>query len=154
MFYNRFKPSTMIMIGLLSIGLVGLAGCAKADSAQPEFEPFSSLPMAVTVNQISADYAADEDAADAKYKGEELLFNMVVVEEAQITTNRTKFTSGGVVFIIGASIKTRNIEPGFILNIEGKYAGLSVMENLPTITVSFIDSVKGDIGATVAVSGY
>ncbi len=151
MFYRRFKPSALIIIGLLSISLVGLAGCASAISAPPPFEPFSQLLVEVTADQISSDYAADEAAADAKYNGEKLVFYEVVVEEAQITATRTRFTSGDVIFIVGASFKARNIEPGFILNIEGEYNGGSVMENLPTIIVSWVESVKGDIGVAVAV---
>jgi hypothetical protein len=107
--------------------------------------------MEVTVNQISSDYAADEAAADAKYSGEKLVFYEVVVEEALITSTRTRFTSGDVIFIVGASFNARNIEPGFILNIEGEYNGGSVLENLPTIIVSWVESVEGDIGLTIAV---
>ncbi len=71
----------------MSISLVGLAGCTSAASAPPAFEPFSPLPMEVTVNQISSDYAADEAAADAKYSVEKLLFYEVAVEEVKIKEN-------------------------------------------------------------------
>ena len=145
------------MIGLLSISLVGLTGCAASSMTPPRFEEPLSLPPEITVDQLYSEYSADEAAADAKYSGEKLLFYEVVVEEAQIkayindsevgifNVGIIEFESGGIRFTVYDATKW-NIEPGFILNIEGIYLGISLMENLPTIQVSYIESIKGDIG--------
>ncbi len=104
--------------------------------------------MQMTVSQLSSEYSADQAVADARYDGKELLFYEVVVEEVRIVASVIEFKNGGVMFKLQDPSKW-NIEPGFILNIEGKCIGLSLMEELPTIRISYIESVKGDIGGEV-----
>lgn len=157
MFYRRFKPSALIIAGLLSISLVGLAGCTASSFTPPQFEESLSLPPEITVDQLYSEYCADEAAADAKYNGEKLLFYEVVVEEVKIkayiidsevgifNVGIIEFVSGGVGFTVRDATKW-NIEVGFILNIEGICLGISLMDKRPTIRVSYIESIKGDIG--------
>jgi len=155
--YRIFKLFTLIITGLLLISLAGLAGCTASAFTPPQFEEPISLPPEITVDQLYSEYSADEAAADAKYNGEKLLLYEVVVEEVKIkgyvsdsevgifNVGIIEFESGGVGFTVYDSTKW-SIEPGFILNIEGICVGISLIEKLPTIQVSYIESIKGDIG--------
>jgi hypothetical protein len=157
MFYRRFKLFALIITGSLLINLASLAGCAASAFTPPRFEEPLSLPPEITVDQLYSEYSADEAAADAKYNGEKLLLYEVVVEEVKIkayiidsevgifNVGIIEFESGGVGFTVYDATKW-NIETGFILNIEGICLGISLMEKIPTIQVSYIESIKGDIG--------
>ena len=160
MFHIRFKRSAPTITGSLLISLAILAGCTVSASPSssvtpPQFAEPLPAPLEITVAQLYSEYSEDEAAADAKYgreklPREKLLFNMLVVEE--VGKNGTTFKSGNVIFTMSYSLRW-NIEPGFILNIEGICSGLHGPENLPTIKVSHIESIKGDIGVTSRPAG-
>ncbi len=155
MFHIRFKRSALTITGSLLISLAILAGCTVSAShsssvTPPQFAEPLPAPLEITVAQLYSEYSEDEAAADAKYGREKLLFYMLVVEE--VGKNGTTFKSGNVIFTMSYSLRW-NIEPGFILNIEGTCSGLHGSENLPVVKVSHIESTKGDIGVTSRPAG-
>jgi hypothetical protein len=166
MFYSRFKPFILIISFLLSISLISLAACASTAVTTPQFTapmaplPPPPLPIEVTIGQLSSEYALDEAAADAKYKGKKLLFNQLEVEEVVFQQFwglvgddkpfKIYFKNGNVSFIpqdqsILRSIM-QSIETGFILNVEGVCLGLIESRNSITIDVYRMETIKGDIG--------
>ncbi|MHC4278072.1 MAG: hypothetical protein ACYSTI_12235 [Planctomycetota bacterium] len=166
MFYSRFKYFTVIISVLLSISLVGLSGCTETDIIIPEFREPSPPPPIVDVNQLSSEYASDADAADVKYKGERLLFNQLEVEEVIFQSfsgfagddNNFKvyFKNGGVSFVPQGILMSimQSIETGFILNVEGICLGLIGPEDSIAIEISWVESIKGDIGPREVVDTY
>jgi hypothetical protein len=165
MFRNRFKYPSLIITSITSICLVSLAGCTSSAFVAPDFEePLPPLPE-VTANQLSSEYNLDEAAADAKYKGEKLLFNEVAVEEVVFqpflgfagddTNFKVCFKNGNVRFILQDLSIMQSIETGFILKIEGTCLGMTgALEDLITIDISWIESIKGDIGPREVVGIY
>lgn len=155
MFYNRFKLSALIIIGLLSIGAVSLPGCTSTAATPPKFTapvaPLPLPPMEVTVDQLSSDYELDEAAADAKYKGKKLLFSEVEIEKV-ITWGIEPFDFPENIYIMAGSVIFRlrdydvlqKIEEGYVLNIIGKCKG-KLGGNI-YISNSWVESVVGDIG--------
>lgn len=71
--YCKFKSILLIALGILVIGSVFLAGgCARTSVFIPEAIQLEPSPIRITADQLYAEYAADEAAADAKYKGKEV----------------------------------------------------------------------------------
>jgi hypothetical protein len=155
MFYSRFKLSALIIIGLLLIGVVSLTGCTSTAATPPEFTtpvaPLPLPPIEVTVDQLSSEYALDEAAADAKYKGEKLLFSEVEIEKV-ITWGIEPFDFPENIYIMAGSVIFRlrdydvlqKIEEGYVLNIVGKCKGK--LDGNIYISNSWVESVVGDIG--------
>lgn len=162
--YRRFGFSFLVTISIVSITSVSLVSCTNSNYVPPEPGEFRAPPTAITVAQLSSEYATNEATATAKYKGESLLFYEVEVEEAsfqgfyrtrQVKYFRGYFTSGNVRFVLQDIPITKIIEPGFILNMEGKCLGpRSGLNNFITIDVYWVESIKGDIGLTAPVSAY
>ena len=105
---------------------------------------------------------ADETAADAKYKGERLLFNEVEVEEVdshlvhvgggEEVRLKYFFIIGFVQFYLRDFDIMQNIEVGYVLNIVGECRGLvsglwwySDGEPLLLVNDCWVESVIGDI---------
>ncbi len=164
MFNSRFTFSALIISFLLSVSLISLADCASTAVTPPEFTtpvaPLTPPPIEVAIGQLSSEYALDEAAADAKYKGKKLLFNQLAVEEVVYQQFpglvgddkpfKVYFKNGDVSFIPqGMSIMhsmMQSIERGFILNVEGICLGLIEPRNSITIDIYWMETIKGDIG--------
>ncbi len=155
MFYNRFKLSALIIIGLLLIGAVSLPGCTSTAVTSPQVTapvaPLPLPPIEVTVDQLSSDYALDEAAADAKYKGQKLLFSVVEIENVvtmgvgpRNILENLYIMAGSVVFGLRDNDVLQQIEEGYVLNIIGKCKGK--LDGNIYISNSWVESVVGDIG--------
>ncbi len=155
--YHEFKFSFLLIIGVLSISLVNLAGCAKEASVFPGFEEPLPPPTEVTVEQLSSEYFVDEAAANTRYRGERFLLNRIEVDEVgfdqfyqgggQYENYKTYFKSGDVKFKTQDLSLIQNIERGYILNIECTILGLAdLLKDSITVEICWMESVKGDIG--------
>ena len=80
--YRRFGLSFLVTISIVSITSVSLVSCTNSNYVPPEPRELLAPPKAITVTQLSSEYAVNEATATAKYKGESLLFYEVEVEEA------------------------------------------------------------------------
>ncbi len=75
------KKSFLFMLVIFTIGLVFLAvSCTRASVFIPEATAIEPPPVNVTANQLYQEYAADEAAADAKYKGKKVWVTEAVVD--------------------------------------------------------------------------
>ena len=155
MFYSRFKLSALIIIGLLLIGVVSLTGCTSTAATPPEFTapvaPLPLPPIEVTIDQLSSEYALDEAAADAKYKGKKLLFSEINIENVVTVgvgprniPENLYITAGSVIFRLSDYDILQKIEEGYVLNIIGKCKGK--LGGSIYISNSWVESVVGDIG--------
>ena len=82
--HSRLNRLFLVIIAILVVALIGLTGCTESAGSSivvPTFTELGPPPIEVTVEQLYQEYLADETAADAKYKGERLIFNEVEVEE-------------------------------------------------------------------------
>ena len=163
---NRLFPITM---AILVVGLICLSGCTESAGSSfvvPTFEEPGPPPMEVTVDQLYQEYMSDEAAADAKYKGERLLFYEVEVEQvvgkylmmaeeaADLDFAKLYFTAGFVKFRLrGEDFGImQNIEEGYVLNIVGECRGLQ--KEFIAIEDCWVESVIGDLGTGEEVDYY
>ena len=82
--YVRFRYLYLVAIAILATNLIGFTGCtgsAENTLAVPEFEEPEPPPVEVTIDQLYAEYIADEVAANTRYKNERLLIYEVEVEQ-------------------------------------------------------------------------
>ncbi len=161
---NRLFPITMT---ILAVALIGLSGCTESAGSSivvPTFTEPKLPPIEITVEQLYQEYIANETAADAKYKGERLLFNEVGVEEVVSQA----FYDGRAVedreiinlYFITGLVKFKpqnfgimqNIEEGYVLNIVGECRGLS--KGFVIINDCWVESVIGDISTLVPEEVY
>ena len=169
--YRKFKHPFIAAIGSLLVGLISITGCAgntENGFTIPTFTEPGPPPIEVTINQIYAEYIADEATADANYKGERLLFYEVEVEqvvdkylqmaEALGAANpdliKLYFTAGFVKFRLrGEDFSImQNIEEGYVLNIVGECRGLQ--KEFIAIEDCWVESVIGDLGTGEVVDYY
>ena len=79
--HHRFRVPFLVTMGILAVGLIGLSGCSSTTFVAQTYQaPILPPIIEVTVDQLYAEYMADEAAADAKYKGKRLMFAEVAVE--------------------------------------------------------------------------
>ena len=70
---RKLKSILLIALGILSIGLIFMAGgYTRTPVFIPEAIQLEPSPIRITADQLYAEYAADEAAADAGYKGKEV----------------------------------------------------------------------------------
>jgi len=156
---GKFKGLFLVIIGVLVIGLICLSGCtgnAENGFTVPTFTEPGPPPIEVTVEQLYAEYMADETAADAKYKWKRLLFTEVDVEEVvgrihvdqhgDPTFLNEYFVSGHIKFIELRDffVVMQNIKAGYVLNIVGDCRGLN--QGFVYISDCWVESVIGDLG--------
>jgi hypothetical protein len=146
------------MISVLCTSLITLPGCTPTEDSSLTSPLDGEIvpPLVVTIDQLYAEYMADEVAADAKYKWKRLAFYEVVVEEVFGSISyfdfgyeafrKTHFMSGSVIFtdLLDFEVAMQNIEVGFVLNIVGECRGLK--DGSVSISDSWVESVKGDLG--------
>jgi len=164
MSYFRVIVLFLATIAILAVGLIGFGGCAgNAENGftVPTFTEPGPPPKEITIDQIYAEYMADEAAADAKYKWERLLFYEVEVEQvvgkymmlaealgaARLDFAKLYFTAGSVKFRLrGEDFGSimQNIEEGYVLNIVGECRGLQ--KGFVAIDNCWVESVIGDLG--------
>ncbi len=158
-----------VIVILLAFAL-GLTGCTKSVVTVPEYRKFAPPPIQVTIEELWADYTSDVIAADAKYKGNSLLFHEVEVEEVVGNIYRNLLTditddngtsqflveslvAGSVKFELSDFNLQQNIEAGFVLNnVVGECRGL--LGGFIVIRDSSVDSTQPDIGIIEEVSDY
>ena len=158
--YIKLTHLSMVAIAVLFINVAGFTGCAdRGDNttfAPPTFEGIGELPLEVTIDQIQAEYMADEAAADAKYKGERLLFYGVTVEEMgrMIDMNEglfmynTHLITGGVKFTPKYTEYIDNVGAGFVVDIVGECRGMITLigkEPLLEINDCWINTIQGGV---------
>jgi len=126
----------------------------------PEFEEPGPPPIEVTVEQLYAEFIADQEAAIAKYKGERLSFIGVTVEEVGslfdvgngVFMYNTHIMTGSVKFTPRYTVYLDNVREGFIVEIVGECRGLIrpvFREPLLQISDCWINIVEGEI-----IEGY
>ena len=155
--YCKFKHPLLVAIFTFLIGLMVISGCtANTPSIAPPMFSEITPPQEITVDQLYAEYMADEAEADAKYKWKRLLFNEVEVEEVFGVVSyfdfgyeayrQTHFTNGNVKFadLLDFDVAMQNIEVGYVLNIVGECRGLK--GGKVSIHHCWVESVKGDLG--------
>jgi len=162
--YVRFSCLHLVAIAILVINLIGFTSCAgntENGLIVPTFTEPGPPPKEITIDQIYAEYMADEAAADAKYKWERLLFYEVEVEQvvgkymilaealgaASLDFAKLYFTAGSVKFRLrGEDFGSimQNIEEGYVLNIVGECRGLQ--KGFVAIDNCWVESVIGDLG--------
>ena len=148
---------TLVLTFLLISILTGCTGDVDNTTfAPPTFEGVGELPLEVTVDQIIAEYIANEAAADAKYKGERLLFYGVTVEEMgrMIDINEglfmynTHLITGGVKFTPKYTDYIDNVGAGFVVDIVGECRGMiSLVGSEPLLEINdcWINTIEGGI---------
>jgi hypothetical protein len=162
MINRKFNKILVIGIGILTISLVGLGGCAQSNAvvAVP-FQPLLNNPIEITSDQLSSEYLVDEASADAKYKGKRVQFTEEVVElvhghfstgEAfiyDLEHNREILMD---YFVVVGSIRFEprrptniyGIQEGTVIDIEGDVLGMS-QEGLIIIENCWINIITGEI---------
>lgn len=128
----------------------------------PDFTPVEAAPIETTVEELLADYLTDEQAADAKYNGNELVFYEVLVEEVRSYFPHGQynedpmpddFSSVDVYYMFRASSIVFNpqdpaylygVVPGSIVDVVGVCQGFS--DNVITIGDSWIKITGGEVG--------
>jgi len=115
------------------------------------------LPLEVTIDQIYAEYMADEAAAEDKYKGERLLFYGITVEEVGSYIDPDEGLFMYNTYIIVDSVKffpkytdyLDNVRDGFVVDIVGECRGLlwpiNSMEPLLSINDCWINTIEGEV---------
>ena len=158
---SNLKNKILIISALLLSSIIALTGCAKYEFFIPEYNALNSPPEEITIGQLRSDYRVNEVAADAKYKGERLLFNDVEVEQlggqwvyiglGEWIFEKTYFFSGSVKFRLWGEDYAimQSIEEGYVLNIVGDCRGLVSggygEEPLVLVTDCWVERVIGDI---------
>ena len=154
--FNKIVSTTLI---LLLSSLIVLTGCARYELFVPEYQRFAPPPDEITIERLLSDYMTDQVAADAKYKGERLLFYEVEVEqvlgddvfieiglwEREIFV-KTFFVIGSVKFGLRDSVIMQNIEEGFVLNVVGECYGL--LKGFVYIEDCWVESIVGHLGTS------
>ena len=153
------KHLSLVIISDMLISLIFMTGCAGSTEngfVVPTFTEPGPPPIEVTVEQLYAEYMADETAADAKYKWKRLLFAEVDVEEVvgKIYVDQhgdpiflnDYFVSGHIKFIELQDffVVMQNIKAGYVLNIVGDCRGLN--QGFVYISDCWVESVIGDLG--------
>ena len=155
----RFISLYLVATAVLVIGLTGFAGCAgnaEDDIFAPKFEELMAPPIEVSLDQIYAEYMADEAAADARYKGKRLLFYGVTVEEVgsisdvgnQVFMYNTHIIADSIKFTPRYTVDIDNIRNGFVVDIVGECRGLIwpiSREPLLQISDCWVNIVEGEI---------
>jgi hypothetical protein len=70
-----------ITLFVFFICLFVLNACQSQQSFVPAYQVVGTPPPEADIELLISDYLADEAAADAKYKGEKLLFSGITIEE-------------------------------------------------------------------------
>ena len=169
MSYFKVIGIFLATVAVLAGSIIGF-GCAnntESTSAAPEFEELGPPPVEVTVDQLYAEYMADKAAADAKYKGERLLFHEVEVEQVdgyfeyiglgEWVFEKISFISGPVKFELRGEYygTMQNIEEGYVLNIVGEGWGLQGRSrDIVAIYNCWVESVIGDLGTNEEFDYY
>jgi len=157
-------------VAVLAVSIIGF-GCAnntESTSAAPEFEEPGPPPIEITVDQVYADYVANEEDADVKYSEKILLFSGIEVEEvvgnyffmseymgaADLVFVKLYFTSGSAKFKLRDEYFgiMQNIEEGYVLNVVGECEGLQ--EGFIIIDDCWVESVIGDLGTDADEDSY
>jgi len=154
--HGRFKETVLVTMGILVVGFIGLSGCIESAGSSfvvPTFEEPGPPPIEVTIDQLYAEFIADEAAAKAKYKGEKLLFTGVTVEEIDsyfldIRATKIYIRSGPAEFLPRYPDDFDYILEGFVVDIVGDCQGLSW--GRVVINDCWIQVTEGDIGDVVA----
>jgi hypothetical protein len=157
--HYRLEAFLLVTITTLVIILFGFNGCTKSCGNAvviPEYEGIGPPPIEVTVDQLFSEYMTDETSADAKYKGERLLFYEVEVEQVlgedvcidigrgEWVYEKFFFISGSVQFGLRDFGIMQNMEEGFVLNVVGVCYGL--LEGFVFIEDCWVESIVGDLG--------
>jgi hypothetical protein len=155
---TQTHPLHITVISLLAVillaGILFNGGCSRASFAPPPATTFVGVNQ-VTVEEISAAYQADPIKADARYKGQRLVFNSVEVEEVHsiyyqsggaINTPMVDYFRAGMVRfeLLDYRGAQQRVQTGFILNLDGICLGLQ--GGLVNISECWVGSVKGDLG--------
>ena len=146
------SPIAVALIGVLIFSLASATGCAgSSELAAPEFVESEAAVIEVTPEQLYAEYAADETAAAAKYKGKRLSFIGVTAEK--IVNEFYVYPPPGIgdLHVEAGSFKFRpayesyldDIREGFVLDIVGEVVGL-IFGSL-YITDCWIQIVEGNV---------
>ncbi|MFC1865640.1 hypothetical protein ACFLYB_02875 [Chloroflexota bacterium] len=158
--YLWFSRLYLVATAALVIGLTGFAGCAgnaEDDIFAPKFEELMAPPIEVSIDQIYAEYIADEAAADARYKGKRLLFYGVTVEEVSSIINvgnnevfvyNSHIITDSVKFTPRYTVDLDNARVGFIVDVVGECRGLTwpiFREPLVLIGDCWINIIEGEI---------
>jgi hypothetical protein len=165
----KFRSKQIVVAATVIIlsGFFILSGCQSDEQITPVYVPIESLPLEITIDQIYADYMADETAADDKYKGGRFLFYGVTVEKVNSVINwgnnevfmyNSHFITGGVKFNPKYTVYLDNVWDGFVVDIVGECKGLiwpiNSMEPLLQISDCWINIVEGDSGTTFQEEYY
>ena len=163
MSYFKVIGIFLATVAVLAGSIIGF-GCAnntESTSAAPEFEELGPPPVEVTVDQLYAEYMADKAAADAKYKGERLLFSGVEVEEIE-----SIFADSGqdpLIYIVNHSVEFRPryitdtvlVRKGFVVDIVGEIRGVfGVVNHYLVVGDCWVKIVEGDIGVAYEDPDY
>jgi len=163
----RSKQIVVFSTVIILSGLFIMAGCQNKGQDTPVYIPIESLPLEITIDQLYADYMADEAAADDKYKGERLLFYGITVEKVNSVINwgnnevfmyNSHFITGSVKFNPKYTVYLDNVWDGFVVDIVGECKGLILpinsVEPLLQISDCWINIVEGDSGTTFQEEYY
>ena len=152
----RYKLIVVTATVMILSGLFVMAGCQNDGQDTPVYVPIESLPLEITIDQLYADYMADEAAADDKYKGERLLFYGIKVDEVRtiigpegLVRYNEHIIASGVQFIPRYTSDLDNVGAGFVLDIVGECRGLiwpiSSSESLLLISECWVNTIEGGI---------
>ena len=169
----KFILSIVFTCAISTICIIGINGCTSDGGGTidvPEFEEIRPPPIEVTIDQLYADYLANEVSANAKYRDGKLLFYDIEVEEVvgnyfmmsealgaasgDLTYVKLHFYSGVAKFKLREEYFgiMQNIEEGYVLNIIGECEGLK--EGFLVIDDCWVESVIGDLGADKELDFY
>jgi len=151
--YCKLRSILLITIDILVIGLIFLAGCTRGTPVTLEVPTFEPFPIWVTADQLYAEYIADEAAANAKYKGEEVWFSGTTVGNKVYFPNLTESyimlgQFGTVRCMPQDPSQLDDIGTGYMVDIVGVCEGMS--ERVVIVKISRIDVIKLDIFATIS----
>ena len=121
---RHLKRLSMLTFGLIVSLVPVLAGCASGIASAPEYID-NELVITVTAQQLYADYAADEAAADAKYKGNYVFLSQVAVDGDFISETERYIRVGSLLFYPRDRASFDDIGIDYLVDVFGKLQGIS-----------------------------
>lgn len=139
---RHLKRLSILAFGLIVSLVPILAGCASGIASAPEYIDRDALICAsgiadspkyidnelvitVTAQQLYADYAADEAAADAKYKGNYVFLSQVAVDGDFISETERYIRVGSLLFYPRDRASFDDIGIDYLVDVFGELQGIS-----------------------------
>jgi len=152
----RYKLIVVTATVIILSGLFVMAGCQSEEQDTPVYVPIESLPLEITIDQLYADYMADEAAANDKYRGERLLFYGITIDEVStiigpegLVRYNEHIIANGVQFIPRYTSDLDDVGVGFVLDIVGECRGfiwpISSSEPLLLMSECWVNTIEGGI---------